>query len=264
MIHEISEQVSRFQDGRTRLYGKHAVVEIFGESGIARKRFYPPAALTSQIADAYIMHHDEIGTVYPVPDLQSVLSRSGYMETVESYIPGYDLSQVIESGDVVKTAAAIQAVIAPLSKQILPGIQLKGNCYSPVPLGIMYDLTPGNFRISPEGELFAIDFYPPRLRGVDGLIYPVDQSLDPATPDRLSLIYGDAATMVSRLIYLIGKINPERSLLNAKTAIEAALMTFPASIRSALAKNSHDPRVEGDLLQIEAGLSILQYLRSLA
>ncbi|MCL4367098.1 hypothetical protein M1563_02925 [Patescibacteria group bacterium] len=122
---------------------------------------------------------------------------SASLEVIDKYIPGPNVKQIISEVDYPKEfkgmawSALVQTII--LAKDMDKEIHSR----------VMLDAKPANFVLSGEDyKLYYVDFFPPLLRGRDGLIFPYIEQIFRRNRELMSFNYGDLRGLMTKLLAL--------------------------------------------------------------
>lgn len=194
-------------EGATLGRGSNASVEFGMHRGVevCRKKYtlQDPEFPVPGIMAAYSEYRKQVGEIYPVPQFYELIETENGFVAIEQIVKGPGVHQIIARGNLGEIADVAEAVFLPLSQALIDPItfpQGSGEYYinhSPFPVKTPIDTKPDNYIVDIDrGELDYIDFQPPRLRDVNGMVYP--KVADSRELSRITHLYGDLTVQIPR------------------------------------------------------------------
>lgn len=184
---------------------------------VIRKSFsIHPDLIIEEVFEIYTRHRRELSEIYEIPKLRDVNIIERQLIVYEDLVKGVNGVDILKYGDPEHILFFTRGIFTPL---IGLGMSKKAPQLPPelsdFPVSVMYDIKPDNYIIS-EGQIYPIDFFPPRVRDEKGLIQPYHKSLDQGEQEYLTYLYGDLVPLSTRFLFETLKVSVGSALYVAK------------------------------------------------
>jgi hypothetical protein len=162
---------------------------VNGQNIVRKEYLLPELQIPIQtVGDSYLTYRQCVGETFSIPTLyQMQITGDSSIVVHEEKVKGVSGQQLI---GLENDALFIfgKSVFDLLKGKIRMSNDI-GN--TPYPLDMFIEIKPSNFIIGPGGDLYYVDFFPPRLRQNDGSVYPIDKALSKNNEVMQKFIFGD-------------------------------------------------------------------------
>lgn len=214
-----SEQQNGLLEGMRQ--GNNARIEVNEELGLVAKTYDLWGATDAEeTVRNYTKFRSTVAGIYSVPELKKLEVNNSSLKIEESLVEGVLAKQLLLDGSDQQAIDFIHSVLLPLSDQIMIGkeIELANKRVSRCPLITPIDIKPDNFVVTPNGDSFFVDMFPPLNRDENtGIVvdtYPGKGGLND------TLIYGEASVLITRFLMRCIMANPDKAKLMTETVLD--------------------------------------------
>lgn len=239
--------------------GNNARLEFDYEAQQVRKTFDLWGAVvdSQQIIMNYLAFRTQAAQLYNLPEMHDIQHDGNSLRVTESLIDGKMAKTVLAEGSEAETIAFIKAALMPLQGQIMPDTEfdLGTDRVSRRPLALPIDIKPDNFVITPTGEVYFVDLFPPLNRQEDGSLVATYGAKDGKHD---AWVYGEASVLITRFLMRCLMANPSRCELMTRTVLEiVAQIDQSGLLLTELQRNAQREKTITDFGKVENGVRAL-------